>query len=175
MSNVCLLLLCDSSHETSITFLKVFLEEIFLQPIYWRVWVSEGSIPVNKNSYMLLIFHLKLHVILASVTSCEMHASCNMAVIWDHRSPAMFCSVLGSYMPTFRNNRSVSSSRVKRPKKKVNPKRRYLTNNLRCVTSQNNEGLVYTTEETWHHACHFLALDFWLHLQSPIWKHGKLF
>jgi hypothetical protein len=155
MSNVCLLLQCDSSHETSITFLKVFLEEIFLQPIYWRIWVSKGLISVRTNSYMLLTFHLKLHAILASVTSCEMHESCNMPVFWDHRSPAMFRSVLGGYMPTFRNNRSVSSSRVKRPKKEVDPKRRYLTNNLRCVTSQNSEGLVYTVEETWHHAWQF--------------------
>jgi len=59
MSNVSCLLPRDGNHETSITFLKVFLEEIFLQPIYLRVWVSEGLIPVHKNSYMLLTFRLK--------------------------------------------------------------------------------------------------------------------
>ena len=57
MSNVTRLLLCESGHETSITFLKVYREDIFLQPIYLRVCVSEGLFPVHKNSYTLLTSH----------------------------------------------------------------------------------------------------------------------
>ena len=69
MSSVFRLLLYDSNHETSITFLNSFPGRNFPSAnLLTCLEFSKGLIPVQKNSYTQQTFHLKLHTILTSLT-----------------------------------------------------------------------------------------------------------
>ena len=68
-----------------------------------------------------------------------------------------YCDLLSSrmlhsvdwYLPTFRDNPSVPYSRVKQSEKLLltSCPETSVTTSIRCVTYQNNEGLVYTATE----------------------------
>ena len=69
-----------------------------------------------------------------------------------------YAAYIGSYLPTFRDNLSAPSSRVKQSRPTGRPETS-VTTILGCVTSQKSEDLIYTAAEAWNYAKPMLFLS----------------